>query len=66
MNQASVSDNLAAGGSGFGGGCYLASGASLAVTGSSIVRNEAAGRIAEHLSADGVSSGGGVYTLGRD
>jgi hypothetical protein len=52
------------GGTGFGGGIYVASGASVAVTSSTITHNAATGRKGGTGGSAGLGMGGGVYNLG--
>jgi hypothetical protein len=53
-----------AGGNGFGGSIFVASGASVSVTGSSVTHNRADGGDGDEGGSDGQGIGGGVYNLG--
>jgi hypothetical protein len=66
LNQAlSVWGNGGNGGNGFGGGIYyIASGAKVSVTGSTITHNRAQGGEGDDGGSDGQGIGGGVYDLG--
>jgi hypothetical protein len=52
------------GGNGFGGGAYVASGATVGVTGSTISFNRAEGGKGDDGGSNGLGIGGGVYDLG--
>jgi hypothetical protein len=51
-------------GNGFGGGVFVASGASVDVTASAIANNRAIGGEGDDGGSDGQGVGGGVYNLG--